>query len=304
MKRIVYIILISALIVFTLKGCLKKDLGYDSDVYLGDVRPLEVIKYDFEKPKNITINNVDYLQARGEVGKFGGEIITSTIGEGPKTFNPFNANDNTSAQLAGIMYDGLFTTDPYDGSIIPKLAKSIEIFVVFTYKTIIFGGFGDTATRDSLYIEGKLPSVEKIDKYTVKFTTPKPFAPFLRMLTTPIAPKHVFKIATDKGKNYFRSYLSTNAKPSDFVTSGAFKMVEYVPAQRVIYERNPNYYMVDKKGQKLPYLDKYIILIVGDLNNDTLKFEGLETDVVNLQGSMVARYRELEKHSDFTENIT
>ena len=77
-------------------------------------------------------------------------------------------------------------------------------------------------------------------------------------------------------------------------------MKEYVPAQRVIYERNPNYYMVDKKGQKLPYLDKYIILIVGDLNNDALKFEGLETDVINLQGSMVARYRELEKHSDFT----
>ena len=62
----------------------------------------------------------------------------------------------------------------------------------------------------------------------------------------------------------------------------------------------PRQRMVDKKGQKLPYLDKYIILIVGDLNNDTLKFEGLETDVVNLQGSMVARYRELEKHSDFT----
>ena len=326
MKRIVYIILILLFAALILKSCLKKDLGYDSDVYLGDIRPLEVVTYDFEKPKNVTINGVDYLQARGDVGKFGGEIISSTIGEGPKTFNPFNANDNTSAQLAGIMYDGLFTTDPYDGSIIPKLAKSIEILpdkktyivhlrhgikwsdgkeitaddVVYTYGTIIFGGFGDTATRDSLYIEGKLPSVEKIDKYTVKFTTPKPFAPFLRMLTTPIAPKHVFKIATDKGKNYFRSYLSTNAKPSDFVTSGAFKISEYVPAQRVIYKRNPNYYMIDKKGQKLPYLDKYVILIVGDLNNDTLKFEGLETDVVNLQGSMVARYRELEKHSDFT----
>ena len=326
MKRIVYIILILLFAALILKSCLKKDSGYDSDVYLGDIRPLEVVTYDFEKPKNVTINGVDYLQARGDVGKFGGEIISSTIGEGPKTFNPFNANDNTSAQLAGIMYDGLFTTDPYDGSIIPKLAKSIEILpdkktyivhlrhgirwsdgkeitaddVVYTYGTIIFGGFGDTATRDSLYIDGKLPTVEKIDKYTVKFTTPKLFAPFLRTLTTPIAPKHVFKIATDKGKNYFRSYLSTNAKPSDFVTSGAFKISEYVPAQRVIYKRNPNYYMIDKKGQKLPYLDKYVILIVGDLNNDTLKFEGLETDVVNLQGSMVARYRELEKHSDFT----
>ena len=57
--------------------------------------------------------------------------------------------------------------------------------------------------------------------------------------------------------------------------------------------------MVDKNGKKLPYLDKYIVLIVGDLNNDTLKFEGLETDILNLQGSMVARYRELEKHSNF-----
>ena len=325
MKRVLYVILVLILTGLVLKACIRADV----EQVVSNPKNYEqesILNYYPYIKRNVTIDGVDYLQSEAPVGKFGGTFVTSTIGEGPKTFNPFNANDNTSAQLAGIMYDGLFTTDPYDGSIIPKLAKSIEILpdkktyivhlrhgikwsdnkeitaddVVFTYKTIIFGGFGDTATRDSLYIEGKLPSVEKIDKYTVKFTTPKPFAPFLRMLTTPIAPKHVFKIATDKGKNYFRSYLSTNAKPSDFVTSGAFKMVEYVPAQRVIYERNPNYYMVDKKGQKLPYLDKYIILIVGDLNNDTLKFEGLETDVVNLQGSMVARYRELEKHSDFT----
>ena len=325
MKRFVYLILILIIAFFALKGCLKKDRGFDEDVYLADVRPLEVKTYNFEKPKNITVNGVDYLQARGNVGKFGGELITSTIGEGPKTFNPFNANDNTSAQLAGIMYDGLLTTDPYDGSIIPRLAKGCEILpdkktyivhlrrgvkwsdgreitaddVVFTYGTIIFGGYGDTATRDSLYIEGRLPTVEKIDKYTVRFVTPKPFAPFLRTLSTPVAPKHVFKKATDRGKNYFRTFLSTNAKPRDFVTSGAFKMSEYVPGQRVIYVRNPNYYMIDKKGRKLPYLDRYIVLIVGDLNNDMLKFEGLETDVVNLQGSMVARYRELEKHGDF-----
>ena len=325
MKKFVYLIVIFIFILFTFKSCFKKDLGFDEQPYLDDIRPLEVKTYSFDKPKTITINNVDYLQSRYNSGIFGGELITSTIGEGPKTFNPFNANDNTSAQLSGIMYDGLFTTDPFDGEVIPKLAKSIEILpdkktyivhlrrgikwsdgveitaddVVFTWGTIILGGFGDTATRDSLYVNGELPKVEKIDDYTVKFTTPVPFAPFLRNLTTPIAPKHFYKIATDKGKNYFRTFLSTNANPKNFVTSGAFKMKEYVPAQRVVYERNPNYYMVDKNGKKLPYLDKYIVLIVGDLNNDTLKFEGLETDILNLQGSMVARYRELEKHSNF-----
>ena len=126
MKRIVYIILILLILAFVLKGCLKRDKGFD-DVYLYDVRPLEVINYNFEKPKNVTTDGVDYLQTRGEVGKFGGEIISSTIGEGPKTFNPFNANDNTSSQLSGIMYDGLLTTDPYDGSITVRLAKDIEI---------------------------------------------------------------------------------------------------------------------------------------------------------------------------------
>lgn len=326
MKKIVYLILIFLIIGLTLKGCLKKDYGYDKNVYLDDVRPLTVQEYNFEKSKTVTKNGIDYLQSRYSAGKFGGTLTTSTIGEGPKTFNPFNSNDNTSSTLSAIMFEGLFTTDPFDGSISERLAKSIEILpddktyivelrkglkwtdgveisaddVVYTYNTIIFGGFGDTSTRDSLYIDGKLPTVEKIDKYKIKFTTPKPFAPFIRTLTTPIAPKHAFKPATDKGKGFFRGFLSTNTKPKDFVTSGAFMLQEYTPAQRVIYKRNPNYYMIDKNGKQLPYLDRYIVLIVGDLNNDTLKFEGLETDILNLQGSMVARYREFEKHSDYT----
>ena len=76
-------------------------------------------------------------------------------------------------------------------------------------------------------------------------------------------------------------------------------MKEYVPAQRVVFERNPNYYEINSKGQKLPYLDKLVYLIVGDLNNEVLKFEAKELDVISLQGSKVARYKSLEPHSDF-----
>ncbi|MEE0496256.1 MAG: ABC transporter substrate-binding protein, partial [Cyanobacteriota bacterium] len=171
--------------------------------------------------------------------------------------------------------------------------------VVFTWNDIIFAGLGDTSTRDSIVIDGKLPTVKKIDNYTVEFTTPKPFAPFIRMLSTSIAPKHVFMPAIKKGSAYFDSFLSTNTKPSDFVVSGAFKLKEYVPAQRVVFERNPNYYEINSKGQKLPYLDKLVYLIVGDLNNEVLKFEAKELDVISLQGSKVARYKSLEPHSDF-----
>lgn len=325
MKKIVYIILLLIFFGFILKGCLKQDLGYDEPARFSDARKLDIIEYNFEPSKTRTVNGVDYLVARGEVGKFGGDIVTSTIGEGPKTFNPYTTTDATSEQMASLMYDGLLTTDPYTGEVTGRMAKSFEILpdnmtyivelrhglkwsdgveitaddVVFTFNDIIFAGYGNTSTRDNLYFEGKLPTVEKIDKYTIKFKTPVPFAPFLRNLSLSIAPKHIFKPAVDKGKDYFNSFYSTTTKPSDFVVSGAFKLKEYIPAQRVVFEKNPNYYVIDKEGSILPYLDRWIMLIVGDLNNDILKFEAGETDTTSISGPMVSRYREFEKNSDY-----
>lgn len=323
MKRVVYIILILVLITGLLKACIRRDIPTENSLNHVSVQNTEII-YP-AKQKTVTIGGIDYLQSQAPIGKFGGTLTSSTIGEGPKTFNPFNSKDNISSIMSEIMYDGLLTTDAVTGHPIPKLAKSFSISdngmdyiiklrkgvkwsdgkpitaddVIFTWNEIIFAGLGNTSTRDSIIVDGKLPTVQKIDNYTVKFTTPKPFAPFIRMLSTPIAPKHVFKSATDKGSEYFETFLSTNTKPEKFVISGAFKLKEYVPAQRVVYERNPNYYVINTKEQKLPYLDRLVYLIVGDLNNEVLKFEAKELDIINLQGSKVARYKAMEPHSDF-----
>ena len=311
------------LIALTCKACLVKDVQPKKKTFTQEQSQLTTIKYP--SPKNVTIKGTDYLESQAPIGTFGGELVSSTIGEGPKTFNPFNCKDNISALMSGIMYDGLLSSDPMTGQPTPKLAKSFSISsdgttytiklrhgikwsdgkpitaddVVFTWNDIIFAGLGDTSTRDSIVIDNKLPTVRKIDNYTVEFITPKPFAPFVRMLSTPIAPKHIFMPAVKKGNTYFDSFLSTNTKPKDFVVSGAFKLKEYVPAQRVVFERNPNYYEINTKQQKLPYLDKLVYLIVGDLNNEVLKFEAKELDVISLQGSKVARYKSLEPHSDF-----
>ena len=311
------------LIALTCKACLVKDVPPKKKTFTQEQSQLTTIKYP--SPKNITIKGTDYLESQAPIGTFGGELVSSTIGEGPKTFNPFNCKDNISALMSGIMYDGLLSSDPMTGQPTPKLAKSFSISpdgtiytiklrhgikwsdgkpitaddVVFTWNDIIFAGLGDTSTRDSIVIDNKLPTVRKIDNYTVEFITPKPFAPFVRMLSTPIAPRHIFMPAVKKGNTYFDSFLSTNTKPKDFVVSGAFKLKEYVPAQRVVFERNPNYYEINTKQQKLPYLDKLVYLIVGDLNNEVLKFEAKELDVISLQGSKVARYKSLEPHSDF-----
>ncbi len=322
MKRVVLIILVLLVVLGLGKACIRRDLPTSDKPVL---RPkANVVDANYPIPKNVTVNGVDYLQSQVEVGKFGGTFVSSTIGEGPKTFNPFNTKDNISAQMSEIMYDGLVTTNPVTGETIPKLAKSFSVNgkeyivnlrhglkwsdgqpitaddVVFTWQNIIFDGFGNTSTRDSVMIDGKLPTVEKIDDYTVKFVTPEPFAPFLRMLSSPIAPKHIFQPAVSRGREYFDGFLSTNTNPKEFVTSGAFRLKEYVPAQRVVFERNPNYYEINKDGKKLPYLDKLVYLIVGDINNQVLKFEGGELDEISLQGANVARFKEMEKHSDFS----
>jgi len=323
-RRFLRVLLVILLVGLLCKACLVKDTAPVTDI---EIKPSESSRMStqYPAPKNVTINGVDYLQSQAPVGSFGGELVSSTIGEGPKTFNPFNSKDNTSSTLASIMYDGLLTTDPVTGMPAPKLAKSYTISpdgrtytvklrrgvkwsdgkpitaddVYFTWNDIIFAGLGDTSARDSLVIDGKLPTVKKIDDYTVEFTTPKPYAPFIRMLSTSIAPKHFFLPAVKKGAAAFDSFLSTTINPKDIVSSGAFRLKEYVPAQRVVFERNPFYYEINTKGEKLPYLDKVVYLIVGDLNNEVLKFEAGELDVISLQGAKVARYKSLEQHSDF-----
>lgn len=323
-KKIVYLISILIFAALVLASCIRIDRpekdeisGVSDKFFEQDYTPYPI--------KTKTIDGVDYLLSRSPAGKYGGTIVTSTIGEGPKTFNSWNSMDATSSQAADVMFDALVTTDPYTGEVIPKMAKSIKVLpdkkayiielrhglkwsdgkeitaddVFFTWDKIIFGGYGNTSTRDAMYIGEELPKIEKIDKYTVRFTTPKPFSPFLRQLSVPIAPKHVFEPVVNQGKRAFASFWSSNTKPSEFVTSGAYKLKEYVPAQRIVYERNPNYYMIDEDGQKLPYLDKYIILIVGDLNNELLKFKSGELDTVGLRGTNVAMFKEKEKSSDY-----
>ena len=272
MRKYLKIIFLIIILLFFLRACisvdrvpLRRPTGNSSSSSLVSYKSKSLPPF-----KTVFKDGREFLVARGEVGKYGGELKTSTIGEGPKTFNPWNAKDSTSSDMGNLMFDGLVTTDAYSGEVIPKMAKEIIINpnqleytvvlrqgmkwsdgveitaddVVFTWRDIIFAGYGNTSMRDNLFIEGKLPTVEKIDKYTVKFSTPKPFAPFFRQLSAPIAPKHILEPVVKKGKDAFFSFWDTSAEPESFVTSGAFKLKEYIPAQRVIFDRNPDYYMI------------------------------------------------------------
>jgi len=323
MKHFKRLLILIAIIAAVCVSCFSADTQKaNNEIQLTDTTEQKLY---YKEPQSVMINGRDYLMSSLPTGKFGGEFITSVIGEGPKTFNPWTSKDATSTEIGGLLYDGLLGTDVNTGEVIPNLAKSYEISadkktytivlrkglkwsdgkeitaddIVFTWNEIVKGGYGNTSLRDSVIIDGQFPLVEKTDKYTAKFTTIKPFAPFLRFLTEPIAPEHVFKHVLKKGKRYFDSYMDTTVNPKDMVTSGAFRLEEYVPAQRVVLKRYNDYYRINKDGQKLPYLDKYVLQIVGDLNNELLKFEAGELDIINVRGNDAARFKENESKGGY-----
>jgi len=323
MKRVLGFVLIFLLIALLLKSCIKADKPERCSCLFSKASDKAVVEYPMQN-KNVTINGVDYLQSQAPIGIYGGELVLSTIGEGPKTFNPCNTKDATSSSMAGLMYDGLLTTEPRTGEVVPMLAKSFEIDgndyiihlrkgikwsdgkkitaddVMYTYEEVVFKGLGNPSTMDAMMVDGKLPEVSKIDDYTVKFSVSKPFAPFLRQLSYPIVPKHYFKPYSDKGASVFNTLLNPNTNPETIVSNGAFRLKEYVAAQRVVFVKNNNYYKINLQNKRLPYIDKLVYLIVGDTNNEILKFEAKETDILSLKGDNVARYKQKENTSDYS----
>ena len=69
--------------------------------------------------------------------------------------------------------------------------------------------------------------------------------------------------------------------PGEIAGLGPFRLKQYVPGQRVVLERNPYYWKVDRKNQRLPYLDELVFLFVGTEDAQVMRFEAGETDMIS-----------------------
>lgn len=275
--------------------------------------------------KTVEIDGTEMIEARGEVGQFGGTFYETQLGEGPKTFNGWQSSDATSSAMAAMMHVGLVDTDAYTGEVTPYLAKEIKLLddqktyrvtlrkglkwsdgkpltskdVVFTWNEIIAKGLGNASSRDVNTINGKFPVVRAVDALTIEFITAEPFAPFMRNLAQAIAPAHILAPIAKQGNNVFSSFWGASdaeKRPEKFVTSGMWLLESYNPTEkRVVFKPNPHFFMVDKKKQRLPYLEKYVVSFVSDLNNLHLQFEQGKTDIYSVAGDKLALTRKLTK---------
>lgn len=261
----------------------------------------------------------DYFFACGQAG---GELIIPVTSD-PKSFNPIVAQETSTTQITSLIFEGLTRTHPLTLEVLPNLAKKWEtidgknwIFylredvywsdgvqftaddVLFTFNELIYNPDIPTSSKDIFTVEGKTISVEKINDYAVRFILPFSFAPFLRSLSHDILPAHKYrKLVLNKN---FTFSMGVDAKPDDIVGTGAFRLKKYLPGERVVLERNPLYWKKDSSGNKLPYLDRVLFIILPSLDTALLKFLEQEIDYYPLRAQDISVLGPRQKTDNFT----
>jgi peptide/nickel transport system substrate-binding protein len=151
-------------------------------------------------------------------------------------------------------------------------------------------------------INGQEPLVEKLDDYTVRFTTPEVYAPFLLFGGgEEILPKHVLQVSFDDGTLMDQWSVETAInEPWKIVGLNMYVLESYRPGERIVFAKNPNYWKVNTKGQRLPYVARVITKIVQDQNSSNVAFAQGLTDFESIGPDNVAWVKRGEDRFDYT----
>lgn len=254
----------------------------------------------------------DAYRYTGETGVYGGTLVTS-VPDDPKTFNIILGSDNATADVlwfhvfrCPVDYRNGGNPPDFDPGLCTKWEASPDARtwtfylrrgvrwsdgepfnaddLVFSYNVILDKNVINPA-RD-VFLEGKdengepmFPELEKLDDYTVRFKLHSPNGSFLDSIYNLwLIPKHKWEQPWRTGR--FLSTMTLSEDPSNIVGLGPFRLKEFVSGQRVVLERNPYFWKVDSRGQRLPYLDRMVFVIAKDFNTVQSKFAAGEIDVM------------------------
>lgn len=245
----------------------------------------------------------ELLRSGSEAGRPGGRLVIAEATE-PKTFNPVTVIDRPSRDVVRRMTGDLIHINRETQKTEPALAKSWTVSsdgttftlqlrrglrfsdgapfdaddVVFSFQVYLDAKI-DYPQRSFLFIHGKPLTVQKIGQYTVRFAFSSPYAAAERLFdSVAILPRHLLEKDYKEGKLNQAWGLTT--PPDKMAGLGPFRLKQVVAGERIILERNPYYWKIDSKGQKLPYLDELIFLNVPSRDAQVVGFQAGEIQVL------------------------
>jgi peptide/nickel transport system substrate-binding protein len=213
------------------------------------------------------------------------------------TVDPHATLSGTAASVFMPVCEGLTQFEPGTSKIVPHLAERWEIsedqtqYTFYLRQGIVFtDGAPFNAEAVKLNIEralalGQAPStrlravssVDVLDEYTVRFNLSGPSTTFLSNVNVKaglVSPKAIADHATDSdpwATEWFNNHL---------VGTGPYMLVEWIPGDRVILTRNPDYW----GGWDGPHIDTIVRRTVPEYTTRKLLLETGEVDFIdNLQ---------------------
>jgi len=233
----------------------------------------------------------------------GGRIV-STYRSEPKSFNRYVRSGSADEVISRLIHATLVRVDRKTGKVEPRLARSwtaspdsltwtfaLEPDVTFADGTPFTSAdvmFSFQALYDpklnsglaaSLMIAGKPMTVRALDAHTVVLVFPSTYGPGISLLDSlPILPAHKLKGALEAGT--FQDAWSVTAPLADITGLGPFVIREFIPGQRLVFARNPRFWIRDASGRQLPYLDEIELQFAPDQNTEVLRFEAGEADLM------------------------
>ncbi|MCH2048186.1 MAG: ABC transporter substrate-binding protein [Trichodesmium sp. ALOHA_ZT_67] len=252
----------------------------------------------------------------------------------PSDTSTFNYPLNQSAySVFGYIYEGLIIENGVTGELEPALAESWEVSedeqtivitlkkdlkwsdgepltvddVVFSYNKIYLNDKIPSSVKDILRIgkSGALPTVKKIDNLRVEFSTPEPFAPFLRYAGgLNILPAHVLKesvsTTNSEGELNYLTKWGTDTPVTEIVGNGMYRLKSYAPNQRIILEKNPFYWREDDQGNNLPYIENIVWQVIENTDNQLLNFRSGKLDTIKVAAEMFPLLKREENRGKYT----
>ena len=252
----------------------------------------------------------------------------------PSDASTFNYPLNQSAySVFGYIYEGLIIENGVTGELEPGLAESWEVSengqqiiitlkeglkwsdgepltaddVAFSYNEIYLNDKIPTSFKDILRIgkTGALPTVKKIDNRRIEFSTPEPFAPFIRYAGgLPILPAHSLQESVrntnSEGELNYLTKWGTNTPVEEIIGNGMYRLKSYTPNQRIILESNPFYWRQDEKGNSQPYIENIVWQVIENTDNQLLNFRSGELDTMKVEPEMFPLLKREENKGNYT----
>ncbi|MGO1077048.1 ABC transporter substrate-binding protein [Inquilinus sp. CA228] len=252
-----------------------------------------------------------------------GGSITVTYKDDVTTLDPAIGYDWQNWSMIKSLFDGLMDYKPGTTELVPDLAESFEVSadgLTYTFKLrpgVKFHNGRELKAADVKYslervvqpetqspgagffdsIQGfadvsggkskELSGVTAPDDTTVVFHLTRPDAPFLHKMalnfSSVVPQEEVEKYGADFGKHP--------------VGTGAFRMTEWTLGQRIVFERNPDYF---EKG--LPHLDKIVFEVGQEPVVALLRLQRGEVDIAG-DGIPPAKFLEVTQDPAYKDLI-